>query len=261
VARHGVLANAISVEPRSSERRSAAELREAVGQGKNPKLVLRLPNGTEITVPKTLVQILLASADELAEGHSVAVLPSDVLLTPAEAGELLGPTKTGLSDVATELGVTRQTVYRYFSSTEELLIATAIVAVEPIFGRLAAHCAGIDDPAEIVVESIAYTIERLPQERHLSLLLATGRSDMFTEGVTSPTAMDFGHTILQRFPIDWAQHGYTPADLDELVEFMLRILQSFVLDPGHPRRKKHALRAYLRRWVSPAVVAHDLARD
>jgi hypothetical protein len=31
-----------------------------------------------------------------------------------------GPTKTGLSDVATELGVTRQTVYRYLRTLQSL---------------------------------------------------------------------------------------------------------------------------------------------
>ena len=36
-----------------------------------------------------------------------------------------GPEKTGLSDVAHELGVTRQTVYRYVTGTDDLLAAAA----------------------------------------------------------------------------------------------------------------------------------------
>ncbi|MEU5875916.1 helix-turn-helix domain-containing protein [Spirillospora sp. NPDC047279] len=34
--------------------------------------------------------------------------------------ERFGPHKTGLTDVAEELGVTRATVYRYFGTIEEL---------------------------------------------------------------------------------------------------------------------------------------------
>jgi excisionase family DNA binding protein len=37
-----------------------------------------------------LVTILLASAGELSEGHAVTVIASEVRLTPAEVGELLG---------------------------------------------------------------------------------------------------------------------------------------------------------------------------
>ncbi|BCB82470.1 hypothetical protein GCM10022251_70090 [Phytohabitans flavus] len=41
-------------------------------------------------MPAALVEILRASTDELSEGHSVTILASEVLLTPAEVGELLG---------------------------------------------------------------------------------------------------------------------------------------------------------------------------
>ena len=54
------------------------------------ELVLRLPDGQEISLPGALIKILVASADELSAGHAVTVLPSEVLLTPAEVGELLG---------------------------------------------------------------------------------------------------------------------------------------------------------------------------
>ena len=169
-----------------------------------------------------------------------------------------GHTKTGLSDVARELGITRQTVYRYFGNTENLLVATAIVAVEPFFEQLVDHCSNISKPDDLVVESIAYSIEHLPKGARLSLFLANGRSDF--DGVTSPTVMQFGHMILRRFPIHWSQIGYDSEDLDELVEFILRILQSFVLDSGDPPRDGVALRRYLQRWVAPAVAANIEAK-
>lgn len=112
MARQGVLANAVNVQPRSAERESVAELRDAVGRRKNPKLVLLLPDGSEVTVPKSLVQVLLASADELAEGHSVTVLPSDVLLTPAEAGELLGLSRPFVARLLDEGDIPSETLPR-----------------------------------------------------------------------------------------------------------------------------------------------------
>lgn len=88
MARSSVLGNATRVEPRSDDRATAAQVsRLAAGVS---ELVLRLPDGQEISLPRTLVQVLLASASELSEGHAVTVLASEVQLTPSEVGELLG---------------------------------------------------------------------------------------------------------------------------------------------------------------------------
>ncbi|SPM41679.1 TetR family transcriptional regulator [Mycobacterium numidiamassiliense] len=162
-------------------------------------------------------------------------------------------TDFGISDVAKDVGVTRQTVYRYFPSTEALLFATSIAEVGPFLDSLAAHVRRIHDPAEAVVEGIAHTLERLPHERYLSLLLTPGKASTFSAGVTSDTAMTFGRSIVERFNVDWASVGIIDDELDRLVEFMLRIFQSLVIDPGRPPHRGKELREFLRRWVAPAI--------
>lgn len=165
-----------------------------------------------------------------------------------------GPGKTGLSDVAHELGVTRQTVYRYFAGTDDLLAAVARSTTGSYLDRLARHLAQVADPVEAVVEALAFTIERLPEERYLSVLLTAGRSGRFFAGVTSPEAIGFARSLLERTAVDWEETGYGCAELGELGEFALRVLQSLVLDPGTPRRSGPALRSFLRRWIGPAIV-------
>jgi AcrR family transcriptional regulator len=169
-----------------------------------------------------------------------------------------GPGKTGLSDVAAELGVTRQTVYRYFAGTDDLLAAVARSSADSYLDRLAQHLAQLTDPVEVVVEALAFTIERLPEERYLGVLLTPGRSGRFFAGVTSPEAVAFARSLLVRTAVDWAKAGYDRAELGELGEFTLRVLQSLVLDPGTPRRSGPALRGFLRRWIGPAI-ARDAA--
>ncbi|MGW4096533.1 hypothetical protein [Mycobacterium sp. NPDC004974] len=68
-------------------------------------------------------------------------------------------------------------------------------------------------------------------------------------------AIEFGKSILRRFDIDWSAVGFDGDALDQLVEFMLRTLQSFIIDPGGPSRRDSELRTYLRDWVAPAVSA------
>lgn len=159
----------------------------------------------------------------------------------------------GISDVAKDVGVTRQTVYRYFPSTEALLFATSVAEAAPFLDSLAKHVRKIHDPAEAVVEGIAHTLERLPHETYLGLLLTPGRASAFSAGVTSDMAMSFGRSLLERLDVDWTSVGITDDNMDGLVEFMLRIFQSLVIDPGRPPHHGQELRQFLRRWVAPAI--------
>jgi AcrR family transcriptional regulator len=166
----------------------------------------------------------------------------------------------GISDVAKDVGVTRQTVYRYFPSTEALLFATSVSEVGPFLESLTRHVRKIHDPAEAVVEGIAHTLERLPHEQYLGLLLTPGKASAFSAGVTSDMAMSFGRSLLERFDVDWSSVGIVDDELDKLVEFMLRIFQSLVIDPGRPPHQGKELRAFLRRWVAPAI-SHPPSAD
>jgi AcrR family transcriptional regulator len=158
-----------------------------------------------------------------------------------------------IADVARTLGVTRQTVYRYFPSTDALLVAAAVHAASGFLDRLAAHLRGITDASEAVAEAVATALEWLPVDKHLGLLISPGRPSPHTESVTSDVALDFAHSMVRRFDVDWAGLGFTDTDLDELAEHLLRIIQSFVIDPGRPPRQGADLRDYLRRWVGTAI--------
>src|SRR4051812_43895571 len=74
-----------------------------------------------------------------------------------------------VSEVAQTLGVTRQTIYRYFPTQEALLAATALSSVATFLDRLAGQLGSIADPTEAVVEGLAYTLEQLPHDRYLGL--------------------------------------------------------------------------------------------
>lgn len=89
MARTSVLSSAVRIEPKKAERESAARVARAVGSRRS-SLMLQLPDGTAVPLPQALVDVLRASADQLADGHAVTVLPSEVALSPAEAAELLG---------------------------------------------------------------------------------------------------------------------------------------------------------------------------
>jgi AcrR family transcriptional regulator len=165
----------------------------------------------------------------------------------------LGLAAFSLSKVADELGVSRPTVYRHFSSTDELLSAVGQHAARKFSEQTLAHLQGITDPAEWIVEGIAIAVEWLPSRPHLTLLLAAGRSEPFASGFTSSVAVDMTRDVLRASSIDWRAFGFSRKDIDELVDLMLRLIASMLVDPPDPPYSKVVLRRYLRRWIAPAI--------
>ncbi|ADP80150.1 TetR/AcrR family transcriptional regulator [Pseudofrankia inefficax] len=166
----------------------------------------------------------------------------------------------GIVAVAEDLGVTRQTIYRYFPSTVELLQAAMLSSVEPFLDRLSAELGQLRmAPADLVIEALVTTLDSLLDEPYLALVFEPGRGSAFSRGVTSPNSRAFGRAILDRLPLDWAAEGFTEEYMDELVEHTLRIFQSFVLDPGSPPRRGDDLRRYLRRWLAPTITPSECA--
>jgi AcrR family transcriptional regulator len=165
-----------------------------------------------------------------------------------------GLTKVSLSDVAAELGVTRQTVYRYYPSLNEILGAVAQAGVEDFAGRMAQYLSGFGTAQEVAVESVVFAVTSIPEERYLSLLVQASETEFFTAGATSPAAFLLGARILREVPVDWEAAGITSdEELAELAEILMRLFISFLQYPTAPARTTEELRALVRRWLGPAL--------
>jgi AcrR family transcriptional regulator len=169
--------------------------------------------------------------------------------------EQFGSAKTTLSDVAAELGVTRQTVYRYYSSLGELLSAVAQAGLDDFVERMEEHLATFTTPAEAAIESIVFAVHAIPQERYIGALFRAGETDTFSRGVTSSMAVSVGADILRRIPVDWSAIGVSDEELEGLAEILMRLFVSFLQYPAAPPRSEDELRALVRRWLGPALRA------
>jgi AcrR family transcriptional regulator len=165
-----------------------------------------------------------------------------------------GVAKTTLSDVATELGVTRQTVYRHFGRINDIIGEVAAQGAESFVDRLIAHLQGITDPADAVVEGMVFCVRTIPTEPRLSLLLQLGDSSAFGRGATTRDTIAYGAEMLQRYPVDWAAAGIGEDDLNGLAEIIMRLLTSLLQHPSEPPQDEAHLRALLTRWLAPALL-------
>lgn len=163
-----------------------------------------------------------------------------------------GAENTTLSVVADALGVTRQTVYRYFDGIDDLFLCAAEVALGSFVARIESLTQSLD-ASEQLVEVVAHIIEQLPREPQLALVLAHDRSHELSRRMVRPEVIARCRAILQHTHIDWASAHFGDADLDSLTEFLLRIIQSMVIAPRQPTRSPAELRTFLRRWIVPAI--------
>lgn len=159
-----------------------------------------------------------------------------------------------LADVARRLGVTRQTVYRYFPNADALLIASAMRAVNGFIDQLTDHVSGLNDPVTAVVESVSFGVENLSGDPQLETLLTRRAEGEAVTSLTSDTAVAFCLSVFHRLDVDWKLHGFDTAALRELAEMTLRTVQSMLTDPGQVPLEGLALRRFVARWLGPAIL-------
>ena len=163
------------------------------------------------------------------------------------------PAQFTLSDVAADLGVTRQTVYRYFPGTGVLFAAVGQVAGQQFTDELSEHLAGITATVRVGGRSAGLRVRAastaaLPHAAPRVRARRTLRPLLHLRGCRGdrPRAHEAIRHRLDR-------SGYDEDEREALVEYMLRSLQSLVIDPPDPAPTGPALRTYLRRWIAPAV--------
>jgi hypothetical protein len=75
----------------------------------------------------------------------------------------------------------------------------------------------------------------------------------FADEVLSSGARAAAQGLLDRLGFDWDELLAAPIDREQLVELLMRLIHSFVLDPGDPPVAGDELRSFLRSWVALAV--------
>lgn len=162
--------------------------------------------------------------------------------------ERLGLQKAGLSDVAEAAGVTRQTVYRYFTSADDLFHSAAALSSGGFYERLHERAMRRRTLATRLTECLVFAILEVPRDPHLGLLV--GSSEHFT--VNAALSLAFVQDEIVRLAGGDDASPLSARDVDEIAELLIRLLLSFLSDTGVPRDEA-ALRAFLLRIIEPVI--------
>jgi AcrR family transcriptional regulator len=157
-----------------------------------------------------------------------------------------------IAEVARELGVSRPTVYRHYSSGRAVLMAVALESIEPLLVSVASMDVDPDAPsAQTVAEIGCRLFEWLGRDAQLRELTRFGPGGA-ADDVTSSAALLLTRGLIERVQPPFDQP--TNADqLDEIAELVTRLVHSVIERPPDPATRTGEQRETLRRWITGAV--------
>ncbi|MBW2695511.1 MAG: TetR/AcrR family transcriptional regulator [Deltaproteobacteria bacterium] len=172
--------------------------------------------------------------------------------------ERFGLAKTTIEDVARAAGLSRATVYRQFGNRDGLLLAVAARDAERTARQAELFLQQFDDVGSWLVEGMLFCLREIPKRPVLSQFLAPQDFGAASRLIlTSERMLSIGAELLRPIFEPARREALLQRDLqlDSLMEWVLRILMSYLAVPGPPSRTEEELRQLLRGMLLPAVLA------
>jgi len=187
--------------------------------------------------------------------------PSDVqqrLLDSAETCYAqFGLTKTTMEDVARWAGLSRATVYRYFENRDDLLMGVVEREARRTAADIGLRIRSIRDPGKYIVEGILQSLAEIPKRPALSMLFladAVGVTSRLL--LTSERLVSIGLELLLPVIEPAREKGLLrdSVDVDTTIEWIFRILTSYLTVPSPLASSEEDMRDLLRRMLLPALL-------
>lgn len=184
----------------------------------------------------------------------------DRLVDAAEACfARFGVAKTTLEDIASEAGVSRATVYRYFEGgRDEIVLGVVLREARTFLATLDRRVQREGTLADAIVEGVLYTVAAVRKSQHLALLFAPEVAGQTTSIAGASTALfeltnDFLRPIFERARAE----GRIRRDVvaDDAAEFVLRMILSLLSVSGPRQRSSAKEREFVRIYCAGALVA------
>ncbi|HVK98486.1 MAG TPA: TetR/AcrR family transcriptional regulator [Dongiaceae bacterium] len=165
-----------------------------------------------------------------------------------------GLDKVNIKRVAEEVGVTRQTVYRYFPSTEALVTAVSFSVGGDVLDGLQQHIGHYSGFEQKVLESVFYLTRKIPNDPFLSQYFSAQSSDSSNvRQVFEAPPLEYSFRAIKSMYSENKVSASEEKWLRSLAEHALRLVLALIMAPSQHTRTDKALRQYLELWLKPAL--------
>jgi AcrR family transcriptional regulator len=200
--------------------------------------------------PSALVDEIAASADLVAPRERI-------VLAAERCFAQYGVAKTTVEDVAAVAGSSRASVYRYFpGGRDEIILAALLSSAEAFLPQIPPRLRTARSVGDAIVDLIVSAVDWVRSEPWREALLTTPLSRATRASDTAAPYASCVAFIAPYFEQARAAGLVRPqVGLDDAVEFVVRMIHSLLIVPGHRDRTDAQLRRYLRSFVLPALLA------
>jgi len=162
-----------------------------------------------------------------------------------------------MADIARGAQVARSTIYRYFPSRQSLLMALIGREIDAVAATLDTALANIDEPADYIVEGLVLALRELPRRQLFIDLFVRdhfglARSEVWTSGKMVGLGQQFMRSVIEPAQKRGALREGVRTEI--LVEWVYRILISFLTLPSRWARDEEQLRTVLHALLIPVLL-------
>ena len=178
-----------------------------------------------------------------------------LLAAALQCVEKFGLDKINIKRVAEQASVTRQTVYRYFPSTEDLVTAVSFAVGGEMLSEMQAHIAGCNGFEQKLLESVFFLVRKIPGDPFLRQYFSAQQanaSQLLQVFESAPLAFSF-HAVKSLYADGKKLSATEDKWLRGLAEHALRMVLALILAPSQQTETDQGLRQYLQLWLKPLL--------
>ncbi len=200
----------------------------------------------------------MVAGGALADGVDVAALEARerVVAAAERCFAQYGVAKTTVEDVARLAGTSRASVYRYFpGGRDEIILAALLSSAHEFLPQIPARLRSARSVGDAIVELIVSAVDWVRSEPWRASLMSAPLSRTLNAADAAAPYAVCAAFIAPYFTAARDAGLVRPAvELDDAVEFVVRMIHSLLVVPGHRDRDDAETRRYVHTFVLPALL-------
>jgi AcrR family transcriptional regulator len=167
----------------------------------------------------------------------------------------LGVEKTAMTDIAVESGVSRATIYRCFSSVDDIFMAVFARESMLMMADANKHLEKFTDPRDHIVEGMLFCLDEVPRRQlHRHFFQSEAKTWAALRVMDADSLHQMCVEVLaQSLGLHSVPAGTDSNPLDHLAELILRLLMSYAMIPSHRARSSKDMGDMLHLILDPIV--------